>query len=207
MTKEQDPTREPRLSYPLAALAGKLAERVQRWIPRASTIGHILEERSPAASRVFLSAASSVSTPFTIAMGMTIEQLDDSGAWVALPDWARNRGADGAVHPAAIAALIQFAASTYWSRHVDSRFGALSLRRFEARHAGPVRGALRAHVALADDARESALLRLRSEGRAEVTCSARAFDASGRLVAEADITWELSAAPALTGSQSPGSFL
>ena len=173
-----------------------LAQRFQK------SIAHLLEERSPAASRAFLTAASSLATPFTIGMGLTIERLNDLGCVARLPDWWRNRDQDGTAHPAAVAALAQMATRSYWDRHLDPAVASARLARLDCRFLRAAAGPLRAECTLAEDAREEILFRLRGQGRVEAACVAHVFDSSGHRVAEVDVEWEFAAAPLLAAAKS-----
>ena len=172
------------------------------------SIGHLLEERSPALSRAFLSAASSLATPFAAGMGLTVERLDDLGCVAKMPDWWRNRDENGGAHPAAVATLAQFATRSYWDRHLDPRATRVRLSRLDCRFptpptSGPATGALQAEFAFADDAREGVLFHLRGNGRVEAVCVAQVFDSAGRRVAEVEVEWEFTVVSLLGRPEAP----
>ena len=162
-------------------------------------IGHLIEAKSPALSRAFFSAASSLATPFTAGMGIAIIRLDDHGCSAILPDWWRNRDDDGLIHASALHALALLTARTYWSRHVDGAAMELRLVAADMRLQAEPRGALRAEFALAESDRERALFSARSEGRAKISCSARVYLSAGALAAEIETEWEITARPLLAG--------
>jgi hypothetical protein len=171
--------------------------------PIAQALGNLLEETSPALSRAFLGAASSLAAPFTAGMGMRVDRLDDTGRSATLPDWWRNRDETGRPHPAAVAALVELASRSYWARHLDPASATAQMKRLECRWSKPGRGALRADLSRTDEEREEILLQLRAEGQAVATCALQIYDRAGHLVGEAEADWELRSRILLTGAANP----
>jgi hypothetical protein len=154
-------------------------------------IAQALESATPALSRAFMGAASSLTTPFTVGMGLSLARLDETGCTATLPDWWRNRDDSGGAHFGAVAALVEFAVRSYWWRHSDPAATEIALTRFEWRHAGAARGVLRAELAIDEAEREEALSQARRERLSEVTHRVRVFDKAGQLAALVEVGVQL----------------
>jgi hypothetical protein len=150
-----------------------------------------IEERSPWLSRSLLGVASNMTEPFLLAMGLSVERVEEDLVEVWLPDWWRNRGEEGVVHNGAIASLGEFAVRKYWDHHLTSFHSRAEAVNLQFRRLGVVKGALRGTFYLATSERESFFQKLRANQSATINCETNIYDKDGRLVAQVEMQWQM----------------
>jgi len=158
--------------------------------PRA--LGFALDSRSPGLAKRLLGVASNWAEPFTLGMGLRVEQIGEDVIKVIMPDKWRNHGEGGVVHSAALAALGEFAVRLYWEYHLDLRFSEVESRRVQVRMLSRPSGTMKGVFRLPVVDREAILHRLRPDYRAEVETQTLVYDGDGRLMAEVEVDWYLS---------------
>jgi hypothetical protein len=152
-------------------------------------LGQFIEQRSPWLNRQLLSAASNISEPFLVGMGLKVEKLNEESIEVTLPAVWKNRAQNSRVHVAALITLGEFASRLFWEHHLDLRSTELEAEKIEfISHRSPS-GDLRGVFRISEGERESVLRHLREHGTSEVGSSVSIYDASERLVCEIDVAW------------------
>jgi acyl-coenzyme A thioesterase PaaI-like protein len=182
----------------------RLAE-AQVYVRHPRMLSYLVRENTPIIGpwlgRQILGAASILSEPFTLGMGMRLENIGEDSAEVSLPGSWRNRGDGGLIHGAALSALGEHAGRLYWEYHLDLHNSEIEAKAVQLRLVGRAEGVVRAvfHLPVAD--REAILHQLRADNKASVDSQILIYDQERRLVAEVEIEWllqrrlELNASP------------
>ncbi len=142
-----------------------------------------------------LSVASKISHPFTLPLGLKIENLSEEVVEVTLPlRWNTRGGKDGAAHPGAVATLGEFCSRLFFEYQLDLKSIVLESRDVQLRFLGKpsvnsprLLGIFR----LPEADREATLLELRRTGHVEFETETQIYDAKGLRIAEVEVTWKL----------------
>jgi hypothetical protein len=169
----------------------QITEKIKELVRHPKTISSFLEEHSPWLSRQFLGAASNLTEPFVVGMGLKVDQLSEDIVEVSLPGGWRNQSENGLLHVGALVTLGEFASRLFWEYHLDLRSTEINLGRLEFRALGRAQGAIRAVYRVPVNEREKILHRLRSLGRAEVESQIAIYDSGLKLIAEVEVSWTL----------------
>ena len=160
-------------------------------------LSDLVEERSPWLSRRVLEAASNITEPFVVGMGLRVETLKEDSITVRMPSGWRNQGVGGALHAGALCTLGEFTWRLYWEHHLDLKRADLDLYCLQLSPIGQskqnglsrLHGAVRAtyHNSVAE--REQTLYQLRANGQVEVEGEVGIYDEGGRLIAQVELVW------------------
>lgn len=169
----------------------EVLEEMKTLLRHPRSLGAHLEERSPWLNRHFLGAASNLSEPFLVGMGLRVERLGEDAVEVILPGGWRNQGEGGLIHAGALATLGEFTSRLFWEHHLGLQYAEIEVVRVHLKSLARAAGDMRAVYRLPVSDREVILHRLRAQGRAEVSSEAAIYDRDARLVAEVEVEWRI----------------
>ena len=175
-----------------SAPLGEMIDELKMMARHPRTLSSWLETKSPWLSRQVLGAASNLSEPFTLGMGLRVSRVGEEAIEVLMSGGWRNRGDGGLVHMGALATLGEFAVRLYWEHHLDLRSVTLESQRVEVRVLSRPIGEMKAVFHLPVGDREVLMHRLRADGDLVNQTETLIYDNNGRLVAEVDVEWRLS---------------
>jgi len=135
--------------------------------------------------------------PFARRSGMKLREIDEGDGRVTmiLEDDPANLNAFGLVHAGAICGLAETAGGMAVFRYLDPRETVILNTVFNIRFTHPPRGELRCTARVVREEAEALLEEFRREGRADKAMDLKIFDASGKMVAQAQATFRLIPTP------------
>ena len=174
-------------------LRAELQTQFKDVIQNPRRLSTLLEEKSPwlgeQVRKEILTAASNLSDPFLVGMGLKVLKMSEDSIEVGLPQRWKNSEGSGAIHVGALCTAAEFTSRVYWERHLSPTWCESRVVNIQANFLRPALRDTKAVYHVGDTEREALLFQVRSEKSINFESLVAVYDSEKQLISEVTIEW------------------
>ncbi len=130
-------------------------------------------------------------SPQMLALGLTVDSLDDTHAKIRIPSWLPNRDEHGFVQASALLAAAEFASRVIWYRHLNPELVEMSLNGTQASFLKSTSHACFCSCELKEEDRESILRQINAGKTMKFDSETVTKDEKGQQISNQVFNWTL----------------